>query len=274
MINSASSSTLSPVLYVPHGGGPLPILGDERHQKMIAFLTEIATQLSEPSAIVVISAHWEEDQATLTGGAHPGLIYDYSGFSPEAYQIQYDAPGDPKLAQDLRRMISAHDLPAGIDEQRGFDHGLFIPLKLMFPDARIPCVQLSLLKNLDPKMHIELGKAIAPLRKQNVLIIGSGMSFHNMRAFFSFSTDGIAANEAFNDWLIDTCTAPSLSSEQREQRLIAWEKAPSARFCHPREEHLLPLHVCYGVTSAETPQSNIVFNDEIMGTKVTSFLWR
>ena len=273
MINSTLSPTLSPILYLPHGGGPLPILGDERHEKMVAFLTGIAPQLSEPSAILVISAHWEEHQATVTGGGHPALIYDYSGFPSAAYQIQYEAPGDPKLAQDLLRMITAHGLPAKIDEQRGFDHGLFIPLKLMYPVARIPCIQLSLLKNLDPHMHISLGKAIAPLRQQNVLIIGSGMSFHNMKAFFSSSADIITANEAFNEWLIDTCAAPGLSCEQREQRLIAWEKAPSARFCHPREEHLLPLHVCFGAASIETSPATIVFNDEIMGTKVTSFLW-
>lgn len=273
MIDSASSPALSPILYLPHGGGPLPILGDEHHEKMVAFLKEIAARLGEPSAILVISAHWEEECATLTGGSHPALIYDYYGFPPEAYQIQYDAQGDPGLAQTLRRIITAHGLSAKFDEQRGFDHGLFIPLKLMFPKAQIPCVQLSLLKNLDPKMHIALGKAIAPVRTQKVLIVGSGMSFHNMKAFFSSSADGKTANAAFNNWLIETCTGPGLSSEEREQRLIAWEKAPSARYCHPREEHLLPLHVCFGAASAETPQATTVFDDEIMGTKVASFLW-
>lgn len=271
---SKISQTLSPVLFLPHGGGPLPILGDKGHEKMVAFLKKIATKLDEPSAILVISAHWEEEQATITSGNHPEIIYDYYGFPAEAYQIQYAAPGNSGLANEIYTQLTASGVPARLDDQRGFDHGLFVPLKLMFPQARIPCLQLSLLKNLNPRSHIALGKAIAFLREKNILIIGSGMSFHNLKTFFSNDIDSSKENEEFDHWLIKTCTHPAISSEEREKRLIEWEKAPFARFCHPREEHLLPLHVCYGVACADTPVAKVVFNEEVMGKKVTSFLWQ
>lgn len=271
---SQIAQALSPVLFLPHGGGPLPILGDKGHEKMVSFLKEIASELSEPSAILVISAHWEEEQATITSGNHPEIIYDYYGFPAEAYQIQYAAPGNSGLANEICTQLTASGVPARLDEQRGFDHGLFVPLKLMFPQARIPCIQLSLLKNLSPRMHIALGKAIASLRERNILIIGSGMSFHNLKTVFSSSIDSSKQNDAFDHWLIETCAHPGILSAVREQRLIEWQKAPFARFCHPREEHLLPLHVCYGVACAGTPVAKVVFNDEVMGKKVTSFLWQ
>ncbi len=270
---SAISPALSPVLYLPHGGGPLPILGDKGHEEMVAFLKEIVIKLGEPSAIVVISAHWEEEQATITSGNNPEIIYDYYGFPAEAYTIQYAAPGNPALAEEIYALLMASGIPARLDEQRGFDHGLFVPLKLMYPKAQIPCIQLSLLKNLDPGKHIALGKALASLREKNILIIGSGMSFHNLKTFFSHDIDSSKENDAFDQWLIETCTYPEILSEVREQRLIEWEKAPFARFCHPREEHLLPLHVCFGIACAGSSIAKVVFNGQIMRKKVTSLLW-
>lgn len=267
------SPALSPVLYLPHGGGPLPILGDKGHEEMVSFLKGIVTKLGEPSAILVISAHWEEEHATIISNSHPEIIYDYYGFPAEAYTIQYAAPGDPELAKEIYALLMANGIPAKLDEQRGFDHGLFVPIKLMFPQARIPCIQLSLLKNFNPRMHIALGKAIASLREKNILIIGSGMSFHNLKTFFTHNIDSSRENDAFDQWLIETCAHSEILSEAREQRLIEWEKAPFARFCHPREEHLLPLHVCYGVACADSPIAKVVFNGQIMGKKVTSFLW-
>ena len=269
-----TSETLSPVLYLPHGGGPLPILGDKGHEKMVSFLQEIVSRLGNPSAILVISAHWEETQATITGGSHPELVYDYYGFPAEAYHIQYAAPGHPQLAKEVFDLMGASGIPARFDEQRGFDHGLFIPLKLMYPQANIPCIQLSLLNNLDPGKHIALGKAIASLRKNNVLIVGSGMSYHNLKTFFTQGIDSSNENEQFDSWLIETCSSQTLSAKEREQRLIEWEKAPSARFCHPREDHLLPLHVCYGIVCSDTPKAEVVFNQEVMGKRVTSLLWQ
>ena len=271
---SKKSETLSPVLYLPHGGGPLPLLGDAGHKDLVVFLKGIVTKLGEPSAILVISAHWEEDQPTITSGSHPEIIYDYYGFPAEAYEIQYAAPGDPRLAKEALKLIEANGIQARLDERRGFDHGLYVPLKLMYPKAQIPCLQLSLLKHLNPAAHIALGKSIAALRKKKVLIIGSGLSIHNLKAFLSPSANDSNKSDEFDRWLVETCTHQALSSDEREKRLREWERAPSARFCHPREEHLVPLHVCYGVACAETPRAEVVFNQEIMSKRVTGLLWQ
>jgi aromatic ring-opening dioxygenase catalytic subunit (LigB family) len=198
------------------------------------------------------------------------MFYDYYGFPEKAYEITYPAPGSPELADRIAGLMKKNNISSRIDPQRGFDHGLFIPLKLMYPGADIPSLQLSLLRGLDPAAHIALGKALRGLMDENILVIGSGFSFHNMRAF---SWDGISApdpaNDAFQNWLIETCTGPSSQSE-REQRLIEWEKAPSARYCHPREEHLLPLHVCQAM--ADKP-ARLIFDDSILGKRAVGFLW-
>lgn len=175
---------LSPVLFIPHGAGPLPLLGDASHQGMVDFLEGITPSLGKPSAILVISAHWEAEKATITGGETPPLIYDYDGFPDEAYQIDYPVPGSPKLAEKIYGLLQQNGIDASLDGQRGFDHGVFVPLKIMYPEAAIPCVQLSLIKHLKAESHVNLGKALSALRSENILIIGSGFSFHNLRAFF------------------------------------------------------------------------------------------
>lgn len=271
---NTTSERLAPVLYLPHGGGPLPLLGDPGHEALTRFLQGAGERLGTPSAILVVSAHWEEDVAAVTAGDHPGLIYDYYGFPPESYSLQYPAPGDPDLAETIRAMLSTAGIEANLDRRRGFDHGLFVPLLLMYPAARIPCVQLSLLHSLDPARHIAIGRALAGLRARNVLVIGSGMSFHNMRALMAPGADSGGRDAAFADWLKETCEAPGLTPAEREQRLVDWERAPGARYCHPREEHLLPLHVCYGVASEATPTGEAVFDDRVMGRRVTGILWR
>lgn len=258
------------VLYIPHGGGPLPLLGDKSHQELIDFLKNITPSLGKPSTILVISAHWEEASATITSGETPALIYDYGGFPDEAYKIKYPAPGNPQLAEKLFNLLQNNGVEAKLDNKRGFDHGLFIPMKIMFPDASIPCVQLSLLNSLDPKEHIRIGKALAELRNENLLIIGSGLSFHNMRAFFESKGVVDDKNEEFERWLINTCTNNNISENDREQRLEQWSEAPFARYCHPREEHLLPLHVCYGICSST---ARLVFDGKVIGKKACAFLW-
>jgi aromatic ring-opening dioxygenase catalytic subunit (LigB family) len=237
---------------------------------MVDFMTKLPSQLTKPDAILVISAHWEESAATLLGSQNPALFYDYYGFPEKAYEITYPAPGSPELADRIAGLMKKNNIPSRIDPQRGFDHGLFIPLKLMYPEADIPSVQLSLLRGLDPAAHIALGKALRGLMDENILVIGSGFSFHNMRAF---SWDGMSApdpaNDAFQNWLIETCTG-LVSQSEREQRLIEWEKAPSSRYCHPREEHLLPLHVCQAI--ADKP-AKLIFDDSILGKRAVAFLW-
>jgi 4,5-DOPA dioxygenase extradiol len=258
------------IVYFSHGGGPLPILGDASHKAMIDFMTRLPARLRKPEAILVISAHWEENAATLLGAKMPVMFYDYYGFPDEAYKITYPAPGSPELASKIAGLLKKNNIPTRIDPERGFDHGLFIPLKMMYPEADIPSIQLSLLRGLNPAAHISLGKALRVLLDENILVVGSGFSFHNLRAF-SWQENGSPdpANEAFQDWLIKVCTGPIPQSE-REQRLIEWEKAPSARYCHPREEHLLPVHVCLGM--ADKP-AEVVFDDQILGKRSVAFLW-
>ncbi len=259
------------VLYIPHGGGPLPLLGDALHVEMVDFLQRMRGELRRPSAIVVISAHWEANAVTITSGENPDLIYDYYGFPPESYEISYPAPGAPVLALEIQGLLSDSGLHATLDAHRGFDHGLFVPLKMLYPEADIPCVQVSLLHNLDPEQHIRLGQALAPLMERDILVLGSGYSFHNLQVLLRYRGDvEDPQNEAFEDWLNQTCCDESLSPDQRRHNLVSWTQAPNARYCHPREEHLLPLHVCYGVKQARARR---VFNGRIIGKRCSAFLW-
>lgn len=259
------------IIYFSHGGGPLPILGDPGHLAMVAFMKALPEKLRRPKAALVISAHWEEDKATLIGAGRPPMLYDYYGFPKEAYEVSYPAPGSPSLARQIVEMLGSNGVPAAIDPKRGFDHGLFIPMKLMYPDADIPCLQLSLLSSLDPRAHFELGGALRALAEQDILIIGSGFSFHNMGAFdWSGTKARDQRNDEFQDWLIDAC-AGEHAKQERKDKLVSWEKAPSARYCHPREEHLLPLHVCAGIAGGEPAE--LVFDDYILGKRAVGFLW-
>lgn len=258
------------IVYFSHGGGPLPILGDPGHKAMVDFMNHLSSQLRRPEAILVISAHWEETPATVLGAGRPEMFYDYYGFPDEAYEINYPAPGSPELAKKIIGLLEKNGLAGRVDNERGFDHGLFIPLKLMYPEADIPSLQLSLLRGLNPGAHIALGKALRELKGEKILVIGSGFSFHNMNAFAWQGNDAAdARNDTFQNWLINVSTS-SIPPADREQRLIDWEKAPYARYCHPREEHLLPLHVCVGL--ADKP-AKLIFDDKILGKRSVGFLW-
>lgn len=262
-----------PVVFVPHGGGPMPLLGDPGHRELIAFLKDLGQTLPRPRAILVISAHWEEDIASVSSAAAPAMIYDYHGFPPESYEFQYPAPGEPQLAQDIADLLLAHQIPTRLDPQRGFDHGTFVPLMLMYPAADIPVVQLSLVHSLDPLTQIHLGEAIAALRNQGVLILGSGMSFHNMRAFFSAQPETPPRSEAFDLWLTQTLTDAALNRQERQARLLEWQSAPEGRFSHPREEHLLPLYVCFGATLGSDDCAKKIFSGTFFNTHIAGFLW-
>lgn len=270
MANQNKVQNKAQIVYFSHGGGPLPLLGNKSHKAMIEFMKHIPSQLNTPEAIIVISAHWEERIATLLGAQAPELFYDYYGFPDEAYEIKYPAPGNPELADRIARILKKNNIQAQIDTQRGFDHGMFIPLALMYPKANIPTTQISLIRGLDSQAHIELGDGLRELMSENILVIGSGFSFHNMGAF-SMSGENIQdrANDNFQNWLIDVCVN-SLSQDERNKNLISWQKAPSAKYCHPREEHLLPLHVCVGM--ANKP-AKLVFDDYILGKRAVAFLW-
>jgi aromatic ring-opening dioxygenase catalytic subunit (LigB family) len=199
-----------------------------------------------PKALLVVSAHWEEAVPTVMAAAHPPLYYDYYGFPPASYEITWPAPGDPALAARVQELLGAAGFKTAADEKRGFDHGTFIPLKLTYPDAEIPTVQLSLKRGLDPEEHLAMGRALAPLRDEGVFIIGSGMTFHDLRGFFNGSARDVS--ETFDAWLHQTM---ELEPAERDRGLAKWASAPSARRAHPREEHLLPLMVIAGAAGAD-----------------------
>ncbi len=234
---------------------------------MAGFLSGVAATLPrQPRAILLVSAHWLGEDFSITAGVQPDLLYDYYGFPGHTYQLQYPAAGEPALAETVHDLLAEAGLRSALDSQRGFDHGMFIPLKLMFPRADIPVVQLSLRADLDPQAHLALGAALAPLRDDNVLIVGSGMSFHNMRGYGDprFS----APSERFDAWLTDAIGAPPA---QREAALSHWSEAPDAYTCHPRgaEEHLLPLLVIAGAAGPDRGQK--VYSEEVLRTRLSAF---
>ena len=268
--SAQGSGTRMPTWFVPHGGGPCFFMDwnpPHAWNRMGDFLKGLASTLPQrPKAILMVSAHWLESSFDVTSGAAPELIYDYYGFPPHTYLLKYPAPGEPQLAARITALLGQAGLPSKVNPSRGFDHGMFIPLMLMFPDADIPVVQLSLNSNLDPQIHLQLGQALTTLRDEGVLIVGSGMSFHNMRGYGDPRFGPIS--DEFDGWLTDAVQA---EPEQRHQALIDWAQAPSARMSHPprAEEHLLPLMVVAGAASADKGQR--VFSDRVMETTLSAF---
>lgn len=259
-----------PVLFIPHGGGPCFFMDwdpPETWTNMAAYLKNIANTLPEkPKAILLISAHWQSNEFRVTAAEQPSLIFDYYGFPTHTYELTYPAPGQPDLAMKVSTLLKNAGHTVLPDVARGFDHGMFIPLKLMFPDADIPVVQLSLNNNLDPALHIAAGEALRSLRHEGVLIVGSGMSFHNMRGYGD--PRFTAPSEAFGNWLTQAVLAEPV---QRNQALTEWQKAPFAEMCHPTgyEEHLLPLMVSAG--AAGTHRGQLVYSEQVMKTQLSAY---
>ncbi len=255
-----------PTLFLPHGGGPWPFVdvgfGDpDEWARLATYLRGLGR--FRPRAMLVVSAHWEAAVATVTTHPSPPLLYDYSGFPPEAYRLTWPSPGDVTLARRVRALLDVAGLPSAEDPQRGFDHGTFVPLKLSHPRADVPTVQLSLLRGLDPEHHLAMGRALRPLRDEGVLIVGSGMSYHDMRGFGS--ARGRDASLAFDAWLQPTVTA---APSEREARLRRWQDAPGARLCHPREEHLLPLMVVAGAAGDDV--GTVPYADSVLGVRIAA----
>jgi aromatic ring-opening dioxygenase catalytic subunit (LigB family) len=229
------------------------------------FLEGLAATLpGPPEALIVVSGHWEEPAFTASAAPAPKLIFDYSGFPEHTYRLTWPAPGNPELAGRVAGMLQQAGLPSAIDATRGFDHGVFVPLKVVFPNAEIPVVTLSLAASLDPALHLAAGRALAPLRDEGVLIVGSGMSFHNLRAYMRPETRERA--QAFDDWLTRAIESPAA---ERTALLTAWRKAPFAAYAHPREEHLIPLLVA-AAAGSDSPGRRI-FTDEPMGARISAY---
>ena len=269
-ISLAQAPGRMPTVFIPHGGGPCFFMESNPRgawDRMAGFLRGLRGTLPRPPrALVVVTAHWQEADFAVGSAQQPGMIFDYYGFPPHTYELRYPAPGDPALAARIGQLLGAAGLATHADAKRGFDHGTFIPLLLMFPDAELPVVQLSLRQDLDPVAHLRAGQALQPLRDEDVLIVGSGMSFHNMRGYRDPRFGPVS--DAFDAWLTEAVALPQAA---REQALAAWDSAPQARLCHPAraEEHLLPLMVAAGAGGAAAGAK--VFSDRVMETTLSAF---
>jgi aromatic ring-opening dioxygenase catalytic subunit (LigB family) len=255
-----------PSLFIPHGGGPCFFMADPSGAwtNMASFLRGLAGTLREkPQAIIVVSGHWETEGFAFTGAATPPLVYDYYGFPPETYTLRYDVPGAPDLARRAADLLCAAGIAGQVDGERGLDHGVFVPMKIAFPEAEIPMIEMSVERGFDPVLHLAAGRALAALRDEGVLIVGSGMSFHNMRAYGD--PRAAAPSREFDQWLAEAAEAPA---PVRAERLAAWAAAPYGRFAHPREEHLLPLMVAAGASDAPGAR---IYSELVLGTAISAF---
>lgn len=259
-----------PTLFIPHGGGPCffmePPAGwpADTWDRMAVFLRGIDASFGRrPRAVIVVSGHWETDRPTLNTAAAPALLFDYTGFPEHTYRLTYPVAGAPDLANEVRGLLADAEIASDADEDRGLDHGVFVPFKLIYPDADVPVLQLSLQRGLDPATHLAIGRALAPLRHRDVLIVGSGMSYHNLRGLFSGR--GNDAAEAFDAWLGDALADPA----SRDRTLLDWRAAPGAVESHPEAEHLLPLMVAAGAAEGE-PAAKI-YTDHVLGKPMSGF---
>jgi aromatic ring-opening dioxygenase catalytic subunit (LigB family) len=259
-----------PTYFISHGGGPWPWLPDwrMRFSNLEASLARMPAEVGEtPRAVLVVSGHWEGPEFLVMSAPHPPMVYDYYGFPPETYRVVYPAPGAPEIANHTLDLIHDAGLPALLDEKRGFDHGAFVPLFIMYPKANVPVFQVSLKAGYDPAAHFALGRALATLRDDGVLIVGSGLSYHNLLQMF-----GPGAKEpslAFDAWLEDVLWA---EPRRRTSALIDWENAPYARICHPREDHFAPLFVALG--AAEHEMAARVYHEQGLFGGVTASSYR
>ena len=263
-------TTLQPVFFLSHGGGPWPWLDGEFRRSfdwLEASLKAIPAALRQPpKAVLAVSGHWEEEEFTVSTDPAPGMVYDYYGFPEHTYHISYPAPGSTELAARVQELAGRAGIAMRTDAARGFDHGTFSMLKPMYPDADVPVVSLSMRRNYDPAAHLELGRALAPLRAEGVVIIGSGLSYHNLRAFNAAAAEPSAR---FDAWLRHTLL--DLSPADREARLLHWEQAPAAREAHPQEDHLIPLMVAVGAAGQDAATCIYAQNDLRGGVTASSY---
>ena len=263
-----------PSLFIPHGGGPCFFMNpaDPQHphsdamwRPMQDYLAGLIADLPErPRAILLVSGHWEEAAFTVHVGERPGLLFDYHGFPPHTYHLRWDAAGAPDLARRAASLLTDAGFATAEESVRGWDHGVFIPMKVALPDADIPLAQLSLRHDLDPAAHIAAGRALAPLRDEGVLIVGSGMSFHNLRVRGDAAT---APSTLWDDALAAAVTDPD--PVRRMQRVADWVSLPQARFAHPREEHLLPLMVALGAGGDDA--ATLAHRSTVLGWTVSGY---
>ncbi len=267
----SDQSSRMPTYFISHGGGPWPWIKDQMPGDFSALeesLRRIPLELgAHPRAILAVSGHWEAPEFTVQTNPNPPMLYDYGGFPEFTYHLSYPAPGSPEVAERIVELLGAANIPVEVDGQRGYDHGVFAPLFVSYPDADVPILQLSLKKGYDPAEHLAVGRALAPLRDEGVVIIGSGLSYHNLR---DFGPSGAVASREFDHWLTESLV--DADRDKRTQRLLEWETAPSARHSHPMEDHLIPLMVAVGAAE-DQPGERIYHESEFMGS-ITSSSYR
>lgn len=257
-MKTTQNTQLMPVYYISHGGGPWPWMeqGLLRFADLQRCLAAIPAELpTTPRAILMISAHWESQQQFLIqANPKPSMIYDYYGFPEHTYEISYPAAGDPALAQEVQELLAQAGIEAALDPDRGYDHGAYVTGYCMYPNADIPMVQLSIDASYDVATHIALGKALQSLRAQNVLLVASGASYHNLRLM---GPEGAKPSAAFDAWLEQSLLQHT--GKEREQLLVQWDTAPAARLAHAREDHLVPLFVAVGA-ALDTDKTTRILN--------------
>ncbi len=257
-----------PTLFISHGGGPWPFMdfgAENPYIGLSRYLQDYPKKIgAKPRAILAISAHWEERDFTVMTSAKPPMLYDYSGFPDHTYKVVYGAAGSPELAQRVRELLQAAGIPSKEDSKRGFDHGVFAPFAVSHPQADVPIVQLSIRKDYDPQAHLALGRALAPLREEGILIVGSGLSYHNLRAF---GPQAMPASREFDAWLSEAVCVKDAAT--RNGKLILWDRAPAARKAHPREDHLIPLMVVAGAAGEDLGVKT--YSDQMFSVEVSGF---
>lgn len=264
-----TNESILPVYFISHGGGPWVWMPEMKavYRKLEESLQEMPATLGViPKAILAVSGHWEESDFTVMTNPNPQMVYDYSGFPEHTYRMKYAAPGAPQVADRVQELMKNAGFDPKKDSSRGFDHGVFVPLAAAYPEANVPVLQLSIRSDYDPETHLAVGRALAPLRKEGVLIVGSGLSYHNLR---QFGPQAQVPSREFDAWLTETVCESS--SEQRNEKLRNWISAPSARAAHPREDHLIPLMVAVGAAQEEKGVSVYHEDSFLGGISVSSY---
>ena len=277
---STTTTTLAPVLSLTHGGGPLPLLNDPDHAFLIKSLTtkvppilQIGTA-NQPKAILLITAHWETPEVTISNASKPSLYYDYGGFPSETYTLKYDAPGSPEVAEKVASALKQAGIKSVMDPNRGWDHGVFVPLLLVHPAATIPVVQMSVLRSQSAKDLYAIGRALSPLRAQGIAIVGSGSaSFHNLRAMFSGESGSGGFQKLQRRWSQRLREAVEQEDgDARGRALEGWKSWEGSAKMHPegRTEHFSPLVVACGAAGEGKAKG---WEDRLMGVEMRTFYW-
>lgn len=266
-----------PVYFIPHGGGPWPFMDFPKNEQgkgpwdeLDVFLRGLDREIGRrPKAVLVVSGHWEKEPVpTVSTAPRPGMLFDYYNFPPHTYELSYPAQNSLEVGARARQLLADAGIESAEDATRGFDHGVFIPFMLVYPDADVPITMISLKDTLDVESHVAIGKALEPLRDEDVLIIASGMTYHNMRKFRSAEPDHVAEAVRFDDWL--TAQVQEADVGLRAEKLSAWQDNPDARACHvPDHDHLVPLFVAVGAAGDDAGQR--IFRTDFLGKPYSAF---